>query len=72
MLTPFEEKIALDVYGLPAGTYNVNINDIEDSFTLDVDNIPRRYKNIFSNILANFSASNLNSFLNHTTPYKTI
>lgn len=39
LINPFEETIALDVYGLPAGTYTVNVNGIEDSFTLDVDNI---------------------------------
>lgn len=39
VLTPFEETIALDVYGLPAGTYNVNVNGIEDTFTLEIDNI---------------------------------
>jgi len=39
VLTPFEETIALDVYGLPAGTYNVNVNGFEDTFTLEIDNI---------------------------------
>jgi len=39
VLTPFEETIALDVYGLPAGTYNVNVNGIEDTFTLEINNI---------------------------------
>ena len=38
LINPFEETIALDVYGLPAGTYNVNVNGIEDSFILEVDN----------------------------------
>jgi inhibitor of cysteine peptidase len=41
VIQPFEETIPLDVYGLPAGTYNVNVNGIEDSFTLDIDNIPQ-------------------------------
>jgi len=41
IIEPFEETIALDVYGLPAGTYTVNVNGIEDSFTFDVDNIPQ-------------------------------
>jgi len=41
VIQPFEETIPLDVYGLPAGTYNVNVNGIEDSFTFDVDNIPQ-------------------------------
>jgi inhibitor of cysteine peptidase len=39
VLTPFEETIALDVYGLPAGTCTVNVNGIEDTFTLETDNI---------------------------------
>ncbi|HKK83358.1 MAG TPA: hypothetical protein VJ958_03930 [Atribacterota bacterium] len=41
VIQPFEETIPLDVYGLPAGTYNVNVNGIEDSFTFDIDNIPQ-------------------------------
>lgn len=39
VLTPFEETISLDVYGLPAGTYSVNVNGIEDTFDLEIDNI---------------------------------
>ena len=39
VLAPFEETIPLEVYGLPAGTYTVNVNGIEDTFTLDMDNI---------------------------------
>lgn len=39
-LVPFEELIPLDVTGLPAGTYTVNVNGIGGSFTLDVDNVP--------------------------------
>ncbi len=37
-LVPFEERISLDVHGLPAGTYTVNVNGVTDTFTLDVDN----------------------------------
>lgn len=40
VLTPFEERITLDVYGLPAGTYTVDVNGVTDTFTLDVDNAP--------------------------------
>ncbi len=36
---PFEELIPLDVVGLPAGTYTVNVNGIQGSFTLAVDNV---------------------------------
>ncbi len=35
---PFEEVLSLDVNGLDAGTYNVTVNGISGSFTLDVDN----------------------------------
>jgi len=39
-LVPFEEVIPLDVLGLPAGVYTVNVNGLSDTFTLDVDNVP--------------------------------
>ncbi len=35
---PFEEIIALDVYGFDAGSYAVNVNGIQGSFALDMDN----------------------------------
>lgn len=35
---PFEERIVLDVLGLKAGTYTVDVNGVTDTFTLDVDN----------------------------------
>jgi hypothetical protein len=38
-LRPFEERVALDVYGLPAGTYFVDVNAVVDTFTFDVDNV---------------------------------
>ena len=38
-LVPFEELVSLDVLGLPAGTYAVNVNGIQGSFTLAVDNV---------------------------------
>ncbi|TGO02932.1 hypothetical protein PN36_16015 [Candidatus Thiomargarita nelsonii] len=37
-LVPFEEVIELDVYGLKAGTYTVDVNGVTDTFKLDVDN----------------------------------
>jgi inhibitor of cysteine peptidase len=37
-LVPFEETVDLDVQGLSAGTYNVIVQEQEESFTLDVDN----------------------------------
>ena len=39
-LVPYEETISLDVYGLLAGTYTVDVNSVRDTFTLDVDNKP--------------------------------
>lgn len=40
VLTPFEETVPLEVYGLPAGTYTVDVNGTRETFTLDVDNAP--------------------------------
>lgn len=37
-IVPFEQNVSLDVAGLPAGTYNVSVNGVSSSFTLDVDN----------------------------------
>jgi len=39
-LEPFELVIALDVYGLPAGVYTVDVNGVRDTFELTVDNVP--------------------------------
>jgi inhibitor of cysteine peptidase len=37
-IVPFEQRISLDVRGLPAGTYTVDVNGVTDTFTFDVDN----------------------------------
>lgn len=37
-LVPFEVSIPLEVAGLPAGTYEVEVNGVSASFTFDVDN----------------------------------
>ena len=37
-LVPFQESIALEVAGLPAGAYTVDVNGVTGTFTLDVDN----------------------------------
>jgi len=37
-LVPFEQVISLDVAGLKAGTYSVNVNGVQDTFELAVDN----------------------------------
>ena len=39
VLAPFEEIIPLDVYGLTAGTYTVDVNGVQAAFDLEVDNI---------------------------------
>ncbi len=39
VLRPFEETFALDVAGLPAGTYTVNVNGVTETFVLEVDNV---------------------------------
>ena len=39
-LVPFEEVVVLDVFGLAAGVYTVEVNDVTDSFSLEVDNLP--------------------------------
>ncbi len=39
VLIPFEEVIALDVVGLPAGVYTVNVNGVSDTFEFTVDNV---------------------------------
>ena len=39
VLAPFEEIIPLEVYGLPAGTYTVDVNGVQGTFDLLVDNI---------------------------------
>ena len=40
-IVPFEEVIPLDVYGLEAGVYEVDVNGVKGSFELTVDNIPQ-------------------------------
>jgi len=40
VLTPFEETVSLEVYGLAAGTYTVDVNGARETFRLDVDNAP--------------------------------
>ena len=38
-IVPYEKKVPLDVYGLKAGMYDVNVNTVTDSFELSIDNI---------------------------------
>lgn len=40
LVTPFTETVSLNVYGLPAGIYTVDVNGVQGSFTLDIDNVP--------------------------------
>ena len=39
VIAPFEEIIPLEVYGLPAGTYTVDVNGVQATFDLEVNNI---------------------------------
>lgn len=39
IIVPFEVKIPLNVYGLPAGTYTVDVNGVQATFDLEIDNI---------------------------------
>ncbi len=39
VIAPFEEIIPLEVYGLAAGTYTVDVNGFQATFDLSVDNI---------------------------------
>jgi len=39
VLAPFKETIPLGVYGLPAGTYTVDVNGVQGTFDLEIDNI---------------------------------
>jgi LysM repeat protein len=41
-LTPFEQIVPLDTVGLPAGAYNVRINQISTAFTLATGNDPNQ------------------------------
>jgi len=45
VLTPFETTAALNVYGLRAGTYTVNVNDQTQTFTFEQDNVPATDEN---------------------------
>lgn len=38
-IVPFQEMISLDVYGLKAGIYNVDVNGVKGTFELETDNI---------------------------------
>ena len=42
VITPYEESISLDVVGLEAGVYTVDVNGIAATFELQVDNVPPR------------------------------
>jgi len=40
IIKPFEEIIPLEVYGLSAGTYTVDVNGVQGTFKLEIDNTP--------------------------------
>jgi hypothetical protein len=37
-IVPFEETVSLDVEGLPAGEYTVEVGELSQTFTLEQDN----------------------------------
>ena len=39
VIVPFQEVITLDVYGLKAGAYTVDVNGVNGTFKLEIDNI---------------------------------
>jgi len=39
VIAPFEETIPLEVYGLPAGTYTFEVNGVQGTFNLEMDNM---------------------------------
>lgn len=39
ILQTFSESVPLDIEGLEAGTYTVNVNGVEETFTLEQDNV---------------------------------
>ncbi len=41
-LVPFQERVPLDVKGLPAGTYTIDVNGVTDTFTLTSNNPSNR------------------------------
>ena len=40
VIEPFETRVPLEVAGLPAGTYTVDVNGQQAEFTFDMDNEP--------------------------------
>jgi len=42
VITPFEEVIPLDVLGLKAGNYTVDVNGVTGTFELQIDNVPQQ------------------------------
>lgn len=40
IIKPFEEIIPLEVFGLPAGIYTVEVNGVQGTFDLEINNIP--------------------------------
>lgn len=38
---PFEQSVALDVFGLRAGTYTVSVDEVSEMFELVIDNVPQ-------------------------------
>ncbi len=39
LMTPFTETVRLEIYGLSVGNYTVNVDGVQGSFILEIDNI---------------------------------
>lgn len=50
-IVPYEKVVPIDVYGLKAGTYDVNINTVTDSFELSIDNFIEDAGGVFEAIV---------------------
>ena len=51
-LRVFEQSMPLDIEGLPAGTYTVEVNGVTETFTLDQDNVFEPVKEPASDLLS--------------------
>lgn len=52
VLTPFEEIIPLDVEGLAAGVYTVDVNGVRDTFELSADNVLKSKESPVGSVIA--------------------
>ena len=63
---PFEQSVALDVFGLPAGAYTVQAGDVSETFELAVDNI------LPESSATNVFIDSLGAYIDASTPQQAI